>query len=258
MVAPFAFWLLAGHTQPLLAAACAATNSTEHAQVVYVYDGDTVKLKDGRRLRFIGINTPEVSHKGKPVQPLAEAARAALQDLLDTHNGTLLLQYGQQDHDHYGRLLAHAFLEDGGNVAVSLLQRGLATTLVVPPNTWGTSCYQAIENEARHDRKGLWALSGYQPQQAHTLPLDSRGFRIVQGRISGLRNSRYTVWVDIDGPLVLQIAKKDLDYFDSLETLVGQQVEARGWIKQDRDDGLRMKIRHPAALVAIAGAQQHH
>jgi len=253
MVAPFAFWLLACHTQPSLASACAATNSTERTQVVYVYDGDTVKLKDGRRLRLIDINTPEVSHKGQPVQPLAEAARTALQDLLDSHNGTLLLQYGQQDHDHYGRLLAHSFLEDGGNVAVSLLQQGLATTLVVPPNTWGTSCYQTIENEARHDRKGLWALAGYQPQQAQTLPLDSRGFRIVQGRVSELRNSRYTVWIDIDGPLVLQISKKDLDYFDSLEALVGQQIEARGWIKQDRDNGLRMKIRHPAALVAITG-----
>jgi len=256
MAAPFAFWLLAGHTQPLPASACAATGSTEHSQVTYVYDGDTVKLKDGRRLRFIGINTPEVSHKGKPVQPLAEAARTALQDLLDTHNGTLLLQYGQQDHDRYGRLLAHVFLENGGNVAASLLQQGLATTLVVPPNTWGTSCYQAIENEARHDRKGLWALPGYQPLPAQSLPLDTRGFRIVQGRIRELRNSRYTVWVDIEGPLVLQISKKDLDYFDSLEALVGQRIEARGWIKQDSVDGLRMKIRHPAALVAITGTQQ--
>lgn len=264
MVAPFAFWLLAtltfllcGHTLPLQASTCPAATVDERTQMVHVYDGDTVKLKDGRRLRLIGINTPEVGNKDKPVQPLAEAARAALQDLLDTHNGTLLLQYGQEEHDHYGRLLAHVFLEDGGNVAVSLLQQGLATTLVVPPNAWGIRCYQVIENKARHDRRGLWALPGYQPQQAHTLPLDSRGFRIVQGRVSGLRNSRYTVWVDLDGPLVLQIAKKDLDYFDSLEALVGQQIEARGWIKQDRDDGLRMKIRHPAALVAITGTQQH-
>jgi micrococcal nuclease len=264
MVAPFAFRLLltsflfAGYTHPVLASACPTIKTSERVQVVYVYDGDTVKLKDGRRLRLIGINTPEVGHKGTPVQPLAETARAALQDLLDTHNGILLLQYGQQDHDHYGRLLAHVFLEDGGNVAVSLLQQGLATTLVVPPNVWGIHCYQTIENEARRDRKGLWALPGYQPQQAHPLPLNTRGFHIVQGRVTGLRNSRYTVWIDIDGPLVLQVAKKDLDYFGSLETLVGQQIEARGWIKQDRDDGLRMKIRHPAALVAITGTKQHH
>ena len=257
MVAPFAFWLLAGHSQALLAAACKASNSTERTQVVHVYDGDTVKLKDGRRVRFIGINTPEVSHKGKQQQPLAQAARSALQQLLDTNNSTLLLQYGQQDHDHYGRLLAHVFLEDGENVAVQLLQQGLATTLVVPPNTWGARCYQDVENEARAESRGLWALPGYQPQAARTLPLDTRGFRIVQGEVSSLRDSRYTLWVDIEGPLVLQISKKDLANFDPIESLVGQQVEARGWIKPDRDNGLRMKIQHPAALFAITDTVQN-
>jgi len=261
-VAPFAFCLLltsiillAGSPRPASASACQATKTGERVQVVYVYDGDTVKLNDGRRLRLIGINTPEISDKGLPTQPLADAARSALQHLLDTNNRILLLQYGQQDHDHYGRLLAHAFLEDGDNVAVRLLQQGLATTLVVPPNSWAADCYQRIENEARLERKGLWALPDYQSQPARTLPLSTRGFRIVQGQVSGIRTTRDTVWVDIEGPLVLQVSKKDLVNFDSLENLAGQQVEARGWIKQDRNR-LRMKIQHPAALVAITGAPQ--
>ncbi len=261
-VAPFVFCLLftsillfAGSPRQANAAACQATKTGERVQVVYVYDGDTVKLNDGRRLRLIGINTPEISDKDQPTRPLADAARAALQHLLDTHNRILLLQYGQQDHDHYGRLLAHAFLEDGDNVAVRLLQQGLATTLVVPPNNWAADCYQRIENEARLDRKGLWALPDYQSQPARTLPLSSRGFRIVQGQVSGIRTTRDTVWIDIEGPLVLQVSKKDLVNFDSLENLAGQQVEVRGWIKQDRN-GLRMKIQHPAALVAITGAPQ--
>lgn len=262
-VAPFAFWLLctliillAGSPRPATASACPATKTSERVHVIYIYDGDTVKLSDGRRLRLIGINTPELGHNDQPTQPLAESARSALQQLLDSNNRTLLLQYGEQDHDHYGRLLAHAFLEDGDNVAVQLLQQGLATTLVVPPNSWSADCYQQIENEARLDRKGLWALPAYQSQTALTLPPGTRGFRIVQGRVSGIRYSRYTVWVDIDGPLVLQISKKDLVNFDSLQSLVGQQVEVRGWVKQD-DNGLRMKVQHPAALVAITGTSPH-
>jgi len=260
-VAPFAFWLLltsilfAGYAHPVLASACPATKTGERVQVVYVYDGDTVKLKDGRRLRIIGINTPELGRKGKQTQPLAEAARSALQELLDVNNSTLLLQYGQQSQDHYGRLLAHAFLENGDNAAVHLLQRGLATTLVVPPNTWAARCYQGIEDAARLDQQGLWALADYQPQAALTLPLSTRGFRIVQGRVSELRDSRYTLWVDLEGPLVLQISKKDLINFDSPESLVGQQVEVRGWLKKDRN-GLRMKVQHPAALLAITGSPQ--
>jgi len=261
MVALFAFWLLvtaillACSTQSAMASACPATKTDERVQVVYIYDGDTVKLKDGRRLRIIGINTPELGRKDKQTQPLAEAARSALQDLLESNNSILLLQYGIQEHDHYGRLLAHVFLENGDNAAVLLLQQGLATTLVVPPNTRAALCYQTIENAARLEHQGLWALPDYQPQAARTLPLSTRGFRIVQGRVSELRDSRHTLWVDIEGPLVLQISKKDLVNFDSpdsIETLIGQQVEVRGWVKQDRN-GLRMKVQHPAALLAVTG-----
>ena len=260
-VAPFAFWLLlttillACSARSVMASVCPATKTGERVQVVYVYDGDTVKLKDGRRLRIIGINTPELGRKGKQTQPLAEAARSALQELLDVNNSTLLLQYGQQSQDHYGRLLAHVFLENGDNAAVHLLQQGLATTLVVPPNTWAARCYQDIEDAARLDQQGLWELPDYQPQAALTLPLSTRGFRIVQGRVSELRDSRYTLWVDLEGPLVLQISKKDLINFDTPESLVGQQVEVRGWLKKDRN-GLRMKVQHPAALLAITESPQ--
>jgi micrococcal nuclease len=257
-VAPFSFWalfttliLFAGAPRYALASACEATKAVERAEVVYVYDGDTVKLDDGRRLRLIGINTPELGHREQPTQPLADAARSALQRLLEANNHTLLLQYGKQDHDHYGRQLAHAFLEDGENVAVHLLQQGLATTLVIPPNTWGADCYQQFENDARLHRKGLWALPDYQPQAALTLPATARGFRIVQGRVSGIRNARYTVWIEIEGPLVVQISRKDLANFDPLEALVGKQVEIRGWLKQ-QDNELRVKIQHPAALIAIS------
>jgi micrococcal nuclease len=262
MVAPFAFWILAATTTLLaspsrmvMAAACPAAAAGERVRVEYVYDGDTIKLDDGRRLRFIGINTPELNDKHTRL--LANAARSALQHLLDSGDQTLLLQHGQQRQDHYGRILAHPFLENGVNVAASLLQQGFATVLVVPPNTWGAHCYQRIENEARIDRKGLWGHSDYQPQAADKLPLSTRGFRIVQGRVNGIRDSRYTLWIDIDGPLVLQISKQDLGNFDSLESLIGKQIEARGWIRQVQDD-LRMKVRHSAALVAITMAQKNN
>jgi len=252
--APFAFWLLGVTLLTSSGAAgsatCPATQPLQKTQVVYVYDGDTVKLQDGRRLRLIGIDTPERGHHEAPSQPLADAARTALQQLVDDSNRTLWLQDGQEDHDHYGRLLAHAFLENGDNVAVRLLQQGLAATLVVPPNTRAQACYQRIEDEARSERRGLWATARYQPLQASTLPLDTRGFHIVQGRISGMHESRHTLWVDLDGPLTLQINRRDLGYFDTMQTLIGKDVEVRGWIKADRD-GLRLQVQHPAALQTI-------
>ena len=263
MAAPFSWWLLAvtllfsALPQATHASACPATSSSERVQVVYVYDGDTVKLRDGRRLRIIGINTPEVGKGDAATEPLANEARARLKELIDTNNRTLLLQYDTQHKDHHGRLLAHAFTENGDNVASLLLQGGLATTLVVPPNTWGMHCYQRLENDARLDRRGLWQLPAYQSRPARELPLSTRGYRIVQGRVSDVRESKHTVWIRLDGPLTLQISRKDLPNFDSLDSLPGADVEVRGWIRQV-DGDLRMTLQHPAALTVITAEPARH
>ena len=55
----------------------------EIAIVTYVYDGDTVKLSDGRSLRIVGIDTPEIGRNDRPSQPYAEAARRMLRELLE-------------------------------------------------------------------------------------------------------------------------------------------------------------------------------
>jgi endonuclease YncB( thermonuclease family) len=235
---------------------CSAEHTSERVQVVYVTDGDTVKLTDGRRLRLIGINTPEISHDGSPSHPLAMQARSALVALLDRHNRTLNLQYGRQPRDHYGRMLAHAFLDDGTNVSARLLDQGLATALVVPPNTWERDCYATIETAARKQQRGLWALPGYQVIDSTALPADTRGFHIVRGRINAIRNSRHGIWLDLEGPLVIRIDRKDLVNFkpDFPDSHKGKTVEVRGWIKADRN-GLRVNVRHPAALV-VTGEQK--
>jgi micrococcal nuclease len=259
-VAPFAFWLLLlvvvisnTWTRPVLASACPAEHINERVQVVHVYDGDTVKLTDGRRVRFIGIDAPELRGKNKSDQPFASKAREALQDRLNSNNRTLRLQYDKEHQDHYGRLLAHAFLETGENIVVPLLQQGLATTLVVPPNTWGAGCYQHQENNARSEQRGLWSLQDYQSQEARALPSNTRGFRLVHGRVGEIRKSRKNLWVDIEGPLVIQIPITDLVNFNlpDIEALPGKSIEVRGRVYKDRD-GLRMKVRHPAALSIIS------
>lgn len=260
MGAPFAFRglllgiiLVVAGIQDSRAAGCPASHVDEHVQAAYVFDGDTLRLKDGRRVRLIGINTPELNQKEAAPSPFAIEARDTLQDLLDSGGHTLLLQYGPERRDHYGRLLAHAFLENGANIAAHLLLQGLATTLVVPPNTWARGCYQDLEDRARGAGRGLWGLADYRAMDARTLPLKTRGFRIVRGRVSEVRESRHNIWVDIDGPLVVRVSRKDSQYFepDYLEQLPGQEVELRGWIKQDRE-GLRLTARHPAAIDMIA------
>jgi len=232
---------------------CPSARIDEQVQVSYVYDGDTVKLSDGRRVRFIGINTPEIGHHDTLTQPYAEAARKSLQEALKTGGDMLFLQYGKERKDHYGRLLAHAFLENGENVAALLLRQGHATTLVVPPNTGKADCYAQIERAARGAGRGLWQHATYQPQDAVTLPRDTRGFRIVQGRVENIKRTRNQLRVELQGLVVARISNSDLGNFAAgyLETLAGRRIELRGWVKPERE-WLGIRIRHPAAL-SLAG-----
>ncbi len=235
------------------AAACPAQEISERVRVVYVYDGDTVKLADGRRLRLIGINAPELHPEHASAEPFATTARMALEDLIDRHNRTLLLQYDQQYRDHYGRLLAHAYLDSGTNVAAHLLAAGLAITLAVPPNTWSLACYQRQEDQARIARRGIWDHPRYQVRDSQNLLPSANGFTIIHGRVQDVSRAGGTLWLDLAGPLTARIAKQDQANFPAgfLEHLPGQTVELRGWIRSRTSD-LILTIRHPAAITVIS------
>ena len=62
-----AFFVLAVWLTPAWANTCAPLKHSEQVTVRYVSDGDTLILSDNRKIRLIGINTPEVARKDKPV-----------------------------------------------------------------------------------------------------------------------------------------------------------------------------------------------
>lgn len=263
-VAPFLFVLiLQGLYWPAAASGSAQQCSYQHVDertvVAHVTDGDTVRLQDGRRVRLIGINTPELGQHGHSDEPLARTARNTLQQLIESGNRSVLLQYGSERKDHYGRLLADVFLENGTNVAVTLLDQGLATTLVVPPNTRNQDCYQTRENRARHARRGLWKLAGYQPVTSTALSADEHGFRIVQGKVAAIRHTRFSTWIELTGTLTLHINRQDLANFQQLQLdkLKNRMIEVRGWLRP-AGKRLQMNIRHPAALTMLNVADRQH
>ncbi|AYC34614.1 thermonuclease family protein [Pseudomonas cavernae] len=213
---------------PLAQAGCPLPGQLPSFKVQRVVDGDTLKLEDGRSVRLIGLNAPELAHQGRSTEPFAETARRRLQELVAANDNRVGLRLGQQAKDHYGRILAHAYDARGRNLEAELLAAGLGYQVAVAPNTALVVCQHAAEAEARQAGRGLWRQAPVQsPQQ-----LQAGGFALIRARVVGIERNRGGLWLELDGPLVLHIAPKQLTRFDlpALQALSGRRIEARGWV----------------------------
>lgn len=128
------------------------------AQVVNVVDGDTIDvLLDGeiRRVRYIGIDTPETVHPERGVEPFGLEASAANRALVEgTH---IWLEFDVEREDQYGRLLAYVYLEGGGMVNAILLQLGYAALYTWPPNVKYVELFIELQKDARCAGRGMWS-----------------------------------------------------------------------------------------------------
>lgn len=107
------------------------------------------------RVRYIGIDTPELAREGRPAEPLANKAKTRNRELLGS--GPLWLTVGVQSRDRYGRLLAYVYNREGQLVNGELLREGLAEVLTIPPNVAAATSFRALEREARAAQLGLWS-----------------------------------------------------------------------------------------------------
>ena len=248
-----AIWLSSVQAQVL----CPAPKAPTPAQVERVVDGDTLRLKDGRSVRMIGLNAPETGKKGQTAEPFAEAARQRLQALVARSDGRVGLLTGKQAQDRYGRTLAHVFGADGSNLEAQLLADGLGYQVAIAPNTELLGCQQAAEQRARSAKAGVWRQSPVQAPQHIT----RSGFAIVGAKVSRVQRNRGGFWIDLEGGLVLHIAPNQLTHFDQkrLANLKGTQLEARGWVlDRSRRGGLKpgqarwmLPLTHPGMFKVV-------
>jgi micrococcal nuclease len=138
----------------------------QEARVVHVWDGDTVTLAGGQRVRLLGIDAPELEREGWPAEFLAHKSTAVLaQIILDKR---VRLEYDQLRYDQYGRLLAYLFLQDGVMVNAELVRQGLAHVYIVAPNTGYQEELLAAQHEAMEARRGIW-LKALNQDEPHYL-----------------------------------------------------------------------------------------
>ncbi len=235
-----------------VAGECEAEQIDAYFNVKYVHDGDTLHLVGGKKVRLIGINTPEVARDKKPAQPYADEARDALRKLFKA-DSRVGVQYGRERKDRYGRTLAHLYLADGSSVQQRLLDKGLAMAIAIPPNLHSVDCYQKSERLARIKRQGLWQNGGPEVLDAAGLGRADQGFTRLKGRVEKVKWSKKWIWVSFSDKVSLRISRDDAHYFEKglLASLVQKKVVARGWLTK-RKGRWSIRVRHPASL-KVAG-----
>jgi endonuclease YncB( thermonuclease family) len=125
------------------------------ATMSWVFDGDTIKLSNGTRVRYAGVNTPEIAHEGRPAEPFANEAYMFNKRL--TMGNRVRIQIDKEKYDQYGRLLAYVFLPDGTFVNGALVEKGLAMVYTTPPNVRYDQDLLTLQRRAMRERVGLWA-----------------------------------------------------------------------------------------------------
>jgi endonuclease YncB( thermonuclease family) len=90
--------------------------------ITKVYDGDTITLSTGERIRLLQIDSPELS----PAECYGDEARSALVGLLNTPGQLTLKSDPKLDKvDRYGRLLRYVYI-DKTNINLALFEIGAA------------------------------------------------------------------------------------------------------------------------------------
>ncbi len=151
-----------------------AAGASPTGTVVYVVDGDTIHVRLGNtveKVRYLGVNAPEVPHRRGPHARVArgheprhapgfahgpaagDAARRINVDLVSGRQ--VRLEFDRERRDGYRRLLAYVWVGDTMANA-EMVKRGYAEVTRQAPDARHRALLESLEREAREAGRGLW------------------------------------------------------------------------------------------------------
>ncbi|MDD5688541.1 MAG: thermonuclease family protein [Elusimicrobia bacterium] len=156
----------------LFTASLHAQNLSITAKVLYIIDGDTIKIEYNKKptsVRLIGIDTPESKNNakarrdaqrtGKDVRTITTLGKQA-SDYLKTlvKKGDIIkIVFDVQKTDRYGRLLGYVYLSDSSTMLnETIIRAGYASPMTIPPDVKYKDLFLKAYQEARENKRGLW------------------------------------------------------------------------------------------------------
>ncbi len=181
----------------ILSLACTSCVKTDYANVLVtkVFDGDTLRLANGEKVRLLGIDTPEMyesdklhrdaQRSGQDIGAIMALGRKSYRFTKQLVEGKRVrLEFDVQQRDKYGRLLLYVYVkrlctikddfiwkivhgdvfleehEDHGVelfVNAEIVKQGYAEPMIIPPNLKYGDYFQGLYQEARENKRGLWS-----------------------------------------------------------------------------------------------------
>jgi len=142
-------WLPVALLFVFLLAPLHARGDALEALVTRVVDGDTIVVTVGagsERVRYIGVNAPELHHPRRGEEPGGREAAAVNRALVQGKH--VRLEMDVRTRDRYGRLLAYVWVGDV-MVNAELVRLGHAQVMTVPPNVRHQELFLKLQREAR-------------------------------------------------------------------------------------------------------------
>jgi len=211
-------------------------------KVVEVIDGDTVKLSNGRFLRYIGLDTPEVRIKNKGgdfkyrPQPFSLEAKEFNRKLVE---GKLVrIEFDIEKTDRYGRLLGYCFV-DKTFVNARLIEEGYAVLYTFPPNVKYTDSFVESQKKAQKKKKGLWGSFAIIDHTQANQYINQ--VRSVEGRVMSTYKSKKCIYLnfgrDYKKDFTVVIFNNTLDFFnrkgvDPVSFYTGKKIRVMGRIRE--------------------------
>jgi len=117
-------------------------------------DGDTIILNTGDRIRYLGIDTPELHHP--TIGPECGGQEAKDENVNLLAGKRLRIERDITDKDQYGRLLRYVFTQDGYFVNYEIVRRGWAQVLVIYPDCKYEKMLIDAQMSAMKENLGIW------------------------------------------------------------------------------------------------------
>lgn len=137
-------------------------NLTE-GRVTRVVDGDTADIRVGGeiwRVRMLGMDTPEVVARERPVECFGREASARAKQLLEGQTVYLERDASQDDRDRFGRYLRFVWFGDGRLFNLQMIAEGYAFEYTYQGNAHKYQRqFRNAQEAARRAGRGLWSPS---------------------------------------------------------------------------------------------------